>query len=153
MYSLIDKCPPWFVNVTIKPHYENEDLILLWDIPEYLGVDEEEDDNVLRPDGKLILKKKKIVYVLEMSVPWISNREKKIVEKELKYENIIRSLKLQYPDHHVEQLTFIIDCLGGFSKTLVKSLRKLDLSSNTCDSILLGIQKIVMDEARHLLRL
>ena len=77
MYSLIDNCPPWFVNVTIKPHYENEDLILLSDIPEYSGVDEEEDDNVLRPDGKLILKKKKIVYVLEMSVPWISNREKK----------------------------------------------------------------------------
>ena len=70
----------------------------------------------------------------------------------MKYENIIRSLKLQYPDHHVEQLTFIVDCLGGFSKTLVKSLRKLDLSSNTCDSILLGIQKIVLDEARHLLK-
>ena len=38
-------------------------------------------------------------------------------------------MKLQYSDHHVEQLTFIVDCLGGFSKTLVKSLRKLDLSS------------------------
>ena len=63
MYSLIDNCPPWFVNVTIKPHYENEDLILLWDIPEYSGVDEEEDDNVLQPDGKLILKKKKIVAI------------------------------------------------------------------------------------------
>ena len=77
MYSLIDKCPRWFVNIRIKPHYENEDLILLLDIPEYSGVDEEEDDKLLRPDGKLILKKKKIVYVLEMSVPWISNREKK----------------------------------------------------------------------------
>ena len=68
----------------------------------------------------------------------------------MKYENIIRSLKLQYPNHHVEQLTFIVDCLGGFSKSLVESLKKLDLPSNTCDSILLGIQKIAVDEARNL---
>ena len=37
MFKLVDKCIPWFSNVIIKPQYENDDINLLWDIPEYTG--------------------------------------------------------------------------------------------------------------------
>ena len=141
----------WFSKVIIKPMYENEDVTLLWDIPEYLGYDDEDDAKLQRPDGKLILKKAKVMYVLEMSVPWITNREIKVAEKVEKYENIIRSLKLMYTDYHIEQLTFIVDCLGGYSKSLVDNLRKLGLSAKQCTSILMGIQKITVSEARALI--
>ena len=151
MYKLVDKCQPWFSKEIIKPQYENDEINVLWDIPEYTGFEDEVDDKLQRPDGKIILKKKKIVYVLEMSVPWIENRETKIVEKVEKYKNIIRSLKLLYPGYHVEQLTFIIDCLGGYSKTLQESLRKLELSTEVCTNILFGLQKLVVHEARALI--
>ena len=150
MYKLVEKCPPWFSKQIIKPRYENDEILLLWDIPEYTGFEDEDDDKLQRPDGKLILKEKKIVYVLEMSMPWITNRETKTDEKVVKYENVIRSLKLLYPGYHVEQLTFIIDCLGGYSKSLSVSLKKLDLTPNVCTGILLGLQKIAVHEARAL---
>ena len=151
MYKLVDKCIPWFSEVIIKPQYENEDIDMLWDIPEYTGLDNEDEDKLQRPDGKIIFKKKKIIYVLEMSVPWITNRETKLLEKEEKYRNIIRSLKLQHPGYHVEQLTFIIDCLGGYSISLIDNLKKLELSSKVRNSVLLGLQKITVTEARALI--
>ena len=56
-----------------------------------------------------------------------------------------------YTDYHIEQLTFIVDCLGGYSKSLVDNLRKLGLSAKQCTSILMGIQKITVSEARALI--
>ena len=60
-YNILDKCPPWYSKISIKPRYENANIIALWDIPEYSGCDNKE-ENVLRPDGKLILKNEKIIY-------------------------------------------------------------------------------------------
>ena len=58
---MIDKCPPWYSDTEIKPQYENDDVCLLWDIPEFTGRDGEDvnDTEVLRPDGRLMLKKRK----------------------------------------------------------------------------------------------
>ena len=86
-----------------------------------------------------------------MSMPWITNREAKLLEKEDKYRNIIRSLKLVYPGYHVEQLTFIIDCLGGYSISLIESLKKLELPTNVRNRFLMGLQKITVSEARALI--
>ena len=62
-------------------------MTILWDIPEYSGRDDDE-DHVLRPDGKIVLNVEKQIYVLEMSVPWIEHREAKFEEKETNsYEN------------------------------------------------------------------
>ena len=50
-----------------------------------------------------------------MAVPWINNREIKYQEKIDKYRNVLNKLKLDYPNYEVNQLTFIIDGLGGHS--------------------------------------
>ena len=78
----------------IKPSYENDEIWLVWDIPEYCGREDEEESRILRPDCKIIFKEEKRIVLLEMTVPWIENREIKLQEKEEKYANIIRTLKL-----------------------------------------------------------
>ena len=82
-----------------------------------------------------------------MSVPWITNCEVKLKEKESKYTNIVQSLKIDYPGYLVKQLTFIIDCMGGYSKGLVDNLKMLNLTRKEIDSLLPGIQRIVVTEA------
>ena len=68
--------------------------------------------------------------------------------KEEKYRNIIRSLKLNNPEFNVEQLTFIVDCLGGYGSSLKENIQKLGFSKPEVNEILYGIQKIVLSEAR-----
>ncbi len=145
--GLIAELPPWYTKICIKPCYENNELQLYWDIPEYSGYDTELENGPLRPDGKIINIKKKSILVLEMSVPWIENRKSKLEEKESKYVNIIQGLKVDNPGFEVQQLTFIVDCLGGFSKDLPENLALLDFTKKDIDSILPGIQKIVITEA------
>ena len=147
----MEQCPAWYSKITIKPHYENETTKVYWDIPEYYGNEEDEEDRTLRPDGKIILEEKKKMYVLEMSVPWPDNRDAKYDEKQKKYEDIVQRLKIDHPNYDVKQLTFIIDGLGGYSKELVSSLRNL-FDTREVDSILYGMQKIVLTEAVAIIR-
>ena len=124
--NFIDSCPPWYTQMVIKPKYENENVIILWDIPEYSGIEDEENDSkIYRPDGKIIFNSERKVLLLEMSVPWIENREVKFNEKVEKYQSVIRNLKLEYPGFKVDQATFIIDALGGYSKHLKENIAKL----------------------------
>ena len=146
-HHIIDSVPPWYTKVVIKPQYENDDIVVYWDIPEYSGYDDEDDDKVLRPDGKIILKNRKQIYVLEMSIPWIDNRETKFVEKVEKYKYIIQSLKVDNPLYEVQQLTFIVDCLGGYSKSFTESLKTLGFKKFEIEKMCLDIQKIVITEA------
>ena len=134
----------------IKPSYSNNDITVYWDIPEYSGYNEEI-DHPLRPDGKIINTSDKTIFVLEMTVPWIENRDTKEDEKVEKYRQIIQSLKVDNHGFNVKQLTFVIDCLAGYSKTLPCSLGELGLSENECERVLLGIQKIIVTEAVSLM--
>ena len=59
-----------------------------------------------------------------MSCPWTESRAKKDVEKTLKYGPMMWELKKRY-GYRVEQYSVIIDLLGGCSKPIEKSLRKL----------------------------
>ena len=150
--GLVDECPPWFSVVNVKPYYENELIELYWDIPEYSG-DEEKDNNpdrLMRPDGKLILKNVKKVIVLEQSVPWIENRCIKLHEKEEKYVGVLRNLRLQYPDHEVCQASFIMDCLGGYSKNLPENLAKVGIAKQEARTVIRNMQKVVLNEAARL---
>jgi hypothetical protein len=142
-----DSLHPWYTKVVIKPKYENEEMLVLWDIPEYSGYEEEEEAKVLRPDGKIVLKKRKLIFVLEMSVPWIDNRESKHTDKEDKYRSIVQSLKIDNPHHKVQQVTFIVDCLGGFSDSFTEALKVLDFSAFEIEKMCLDIQKILISEA------
>lgn len=135
--KMAEKCPAWYSKVTIKPYYENEDAKVFWDIPEYTGHEEEDATHAMRPDGKIVLGKKKEIYVLEMSVPWLDNRNAKFDEKESKYVDIVQGLKVNHPGCKVKQLTFIMDSLGGYSKELVESLKCLDfkVKGDRCNPI------------------
>ena len=149
--KIIERCPPWYSNVEIKKRYQSNEIEVIWDIPEYTGEENEDENKLLRPDGKIILEKRNLIFVLEQSVPWIKNREEKILEKENKYKNIIRKIKIENPNYDVRQLTFIIDCLGGFSKSLIENLGELGFTSYEKETILIGLQKILLSEARMLI--
>ena len=123
--KLIDQCPTWYSPSKVKPYYENEIAEFWWDTPEYQGNEEEDDTKLFRPDAKLRLKQERQIFILEMAVPWINNREIKYQEKIDKYRNVLNKLKLDYPNYEVNQLTFIIDVLGGIPNTYVKTLAKL----------------------------
>ena len=86
-----------------------------------------------------------------MTVPWITNRETKKVEKVEKYKRIVQSLKVDHLGYDVKQVTFVIDCLGGFSSSLPCALRMLKFNESECNSILLGMQKIILTEAVSLI--
>ena len=76
--SFIDKVPPWYSPVTIKPFYENDHGKVYWDIPEYSGAEDDEvEERVFRPDAKIVFQKEKKIVVVEMSVPWIESRSDK----------------------------------------------------------------------------
>ena len=150
-YGLIDNCPPWFSDTKIKPHYENDEICLLWDIPEYTGHNSDDDgEKVLRPDARLTLKRKKVIYILEMSVPWLRNRESKFVEKEEKYKDLLIAMRGLYSNYKVEQISLIMDCLGGYSQSLIENLKKMGFSKIERAKILLNMQKIVLTEARFI---
>ena len=83
-----------------------------------------------------------------MSVPWMENRETKYEEKENKYRTTIQNLKVDNPDYKVTQLTLIMDCLGGFSKSLVTNLKQLKFDTRETENILFGMHKIILHEAQ-----
>ena len=149
--NMITDFPAWYSKICIKPLYENEEIEIYWDIPEYTGIEDDLDKDPLRPDGKVINKTTKTIHVLEMSVPWIENRNCKFEEKEVKYTNIVQNLKVDNPGYNVKQLTFIVDCMGGYSKELRNNLEILGLTGSEIDSILPGIQKILVIEANSVI--
>ena len=53
---------------------------------------------------------------IEMSCPWISNREKKSEEKTMKYGPLRLELKEKCKTYEVHQYNIIMDVLGGWSE-------------------------------------
>ena len=52
---------------------------------------------------------------MEMSCPWVSNRQKKTSEKTMKYAPLRWELKQRYPGYEISQYNIIVDVLGGWS--------------------------------------
>ena len=69
--------------------------------------------------------KSKKVMTIEMSCPWISNREKKSEKKTMKYGPLRWELKEQYKGYEVHQYNIIVDVLGGWSEETEISVRSL----------------------------
>ena len=71
--------------------------------------------------------KSKEVVVLDISCPWIENREKKDEEKTVKFGPLQWELQLQerYPGYTVHQYNIIMDVLRGWSRSMEDELRKL----------------------------
>ena len=62
MQKLIERCPAWYSKIYIKPMYENDKVIIIWNMSEYSGyeeIKEKDDERVKRPDAKIILREDK----------------------------------------------------------------------------------------------
>ena len=85
-----------------------------------------------------------------MSYPWIESRAKKDEEKTLKYGPMMWELKQRYNGYRVEQYNVIIDVLGGYSKHLENSVRKL--LGARARSVLERMQKSVISNTLNIAR-
>lgn len=104
-----------------------------------------------RIDCTVIDKKKKKVVLLEMSCPWVSNREIKCAEKTSKNAPLRYELRRRYPRYKIEQHNIIIDVLGGSSRSVKESLRQL-VGSGRCNSVLRNMQKTVVSSSLNIAR-
>ena len=151
--GLITKCPRWFSNDEVKPRYKKDGIEFLWDSPEYSGRDNE-CDHPFRPDGKLTINKAddKRIFLIEMTVPWIQNRQEKLEYKCEKYINIINSIKLENPEFHVDQITIVVDVFGGYGRDLAINMKKVLNDKETTASIIKNMIKSIISIAANLSR-
>ena len=152
-FGMVDKCPAWYSADTVKPCYDNGGCQFFWDLPEYTGRDEEA-EHPPRPDGKLIinLPNEKKIYLLEMTIPWISNRKEKYIYKCEKYTPILSSLKFENPEFEVDQITLVMDVYGGYDNELVTNIGKVIKGKRTVASIVKNMQKSVISSVANLSR-
>ena len=153
LYSLIDKLPPWFSNQDVKPFYENDKVSIWWDIPEFTGAKEDlQEENALRPDGKIKLKSEKKIYVVEQGCPWMDWRDKVYKDKSTKYNDIINNIRREEIGYEVEHLTLIMDSLGGYSRNLIENISKIIKDRRKVNSIIAKMQKASLSESVHMAR-
>ena len=128
--DLITTVEPWFSQVTPKPLYENEHATAFWDIPLFADTTQVKANRI---DTTVIDKTSKQVRVIEMSCPWLENRESKDFEKTTKYSKLRLELTNRYPEYKVNQYNIIMDVLGGCSKGVEKNIK--ELVGDKCESI------------------
>ena len=97
-------------------------MTVYWAVPVYA---DDIEVHANRVDVRIVDKENQTVTLLEMSCPWVENREQKEKEKTLKYAPLRLELKQQYPGYKINQVNNIIDVLGGYSKELYSSVRDL----------------------------
>ena len=120
--GLIESVPPWYSPVGLKPVHKSPEALAFWDVPVYA---QPTIVKANRADARFVDNKTKKVWAVEISCPWIEHREKKSDEKTAKYGPLRFELKKQYPSYEVEQCNIIIEVLGGWSRDLDLTMRKL----------------------------
>ena len=150
--GLIENLPTWCAYEKVKPFYENGKYQVFWDVPEYSGRDNEEDESVPRPDAKIVMVEEKKIYLVEMTVPWIENRDVKYEFKREKYKDIQNNLKLEFPQYDIDQVTLVMDVLGGYSQHLSDNIKKIIVDKNVRQSIIRNMQKTVIRSEANLVR-
>ena len=93
----------------------------------------------------------KSVRVIEMSCPWLENRESKDFEKTTKYSQLRLELTNRYPEYKVNQYNIIMDVLGGCSKEVEKNIK--ELVGDKCESIMRQMQKAILSSSLHIARM
>ena len=153
-FHLIDQTPTWYASDKVKPYYEKNNVRFWWDIPEYTGRDDES-EHPPRPDGKLMFDVDGVrkIFLIEMTVPWTSNRLEKLEFKEAKYKRIQQSLKLENPGYVVDQITLVMDVFGGYGRDLGENIGKVIGDKKSVDSIVTNMQKSIISSSAHLSRM
>ena len=123
--DLITKVEPWFSQVTPKLAAVWEwacDRLLrchIWLFADTTQV------KANRIDATIIDKTSKQVRVIEMSCPWLENRDSKDFKQTTKYSQMRVELTNRYPEYKVNQYNIIMDVLGGCSKEVEKNIKEL----------------------------
>ena len=115
-----------------------------WDVPVFADQTEVRANRI---DGRIVNKARKTVTLLEMSCPWVDNRDHKDEEKTMKYA----PLRLELKGFNIVQYNIIIDVLGGYSKDLKKSVREL-VGSERSTAVLGRMQKSVVSSSLKIAR-
>ena len=92
----------------------------------------------------------KQVTTLEMSCPWVNNREKKSEEKTLKCGPLCWELKQQFSGYEVQQHNIIIDALGGWSREMDTMMHEIVGSRSR--EVLRKMQKAVLSGTLNIAR-
>ena len=145
--DLLEEVPPWYSPVMPKPVYKSEQVEAWWDVPVYA---DHQEVRANRVDARVVNHESKKVMTIEMSCPWISNREKKSEEKTMKYGPLRWELKEQYKGYEVRQYNIIMDVLGGWSKEKEISVRSLVGRKTT--QVLEKMQKAVLSATLNIAR-
>ena len=148
--DLITKVEPWFSQVTPKPLYENEHATAFWDVPLFADTTQVKANRI---DAKVIDKTSKQVKVIEMSCPWLENRESKDFEKTTKYSQLRLELTNRYPEYKpkVNQYNIIMEVLGGCSKEIEQNIK--GLAGDKYKSIIRQMQRVVLSSLLHIGRM
>ena len=146
MIRALDLEVPWFSKTQPKPMYENERAIAYWDIPLYADNTHVKANRI---DATIVDKENKRVSVIEMSCPWVENREEKDAEKTIKYGPLRWELEQRYPEYREREFNIIVDVLGGYSRDVRKALK--ELVGDKSDTIALQTQKSVITSALNTL--
>ncbi|XP_067029691.1 uncharacterized protein [Acropora muricata] len=145
--DLVTSEVPWFSKIQPKPMYENERAIAYWDIPLYADNTHVKANRI---DATIVDKENKKVSVIEMSCPWVENREEKDAEKTTKCGSLRWELDQRYPEYSVTQFNIIVDVLGRYSRDVRKALK--ELGGDKSDTMALQIQKSVITSSLNIVR-
>ena len=121
---------------------ENNEVKLLWDC-------DIQTDHVIqarRPDIVLVEKKKNVVSLIDVAVPWDSRVATKEQEKINKYQDLKIELKRIWHKEKVEVIPIVIGALGAIPKNLKRNLESIgvDLPIGLLQkSVLLGTSNIL----------
>ena len=153
-FGLIKKIPPWYSNKKVDPYMENEYTKFWWDIPEYNGKENEDDSRTLRPDGKIMVNRNgdKYIMIIEITIPWMENREEKYKYKQDKYKDILSNIKLENPGYTVDQVTLVMDVFGGYGPDLRENIGKILKCRSTQDDVIKNMQKCVISSLCNISR-
>ena len=145
--GLIETVPSWYSPIKPQPVYEIAEVQAYWDVP-VNGEFQELRAN--RVDTRIVNNQHKQVIALEMSCPWVSNRDKKTSEKTMKYAPFRWEMKQRCPGYDIAQYNIIIDVLGGWSKDLDATLQKL--VGNGAKDVLRKMQKACLAGTLNIVR-
>ena len=107
--GLIDTVPPWYSSIKPQSVYETAEVQAYWDVPVY---GEYQELRANRVDARIVNNRDKQVIGLEVSCPWVRNRDKKTFENTMKYAPVRWELRQRYPGYEIIQCNIILDVLG-----------------------------------------
>ena len=137
----------------VEPYYDTDQYTVWWDIPEFAGANSEASQrDVFRPDGKIKLKNQKKIFVVEATVSWLDNRDVRYSDKVLKYEDVRRNIGRAEEGYDIDQITIVIDSLGGYSKSLQENISKVVSEPKVVERIITKMQKAVLCESSRISR-